>query len=236
MSVIRNTNTKIILRLPDKSDRELVGYAAGLDEDQIEELSKLKRGVAAVYQNDWVEPVLVQVNKCTIPEIIYDCSEEVKKTDYNSVRTQIVKLLIQGRVSEKYTISLDEIEKGLDSLGLSTLNYEFVEEQIIEFKEKGELSIWKDDNFRKLSRRITDILGVRAKVENIVVTAMDNEELTEKLGRVVELCINSPSEPLKIALSQCFMKDMSTQQEEREMREKIYLNWFKSVVERSRGL
>ncbi|MSR92014.1 ATP-binding protein [Inconstantimicrobium porci] len=236
MSVIRNTNTKIILRLPDKSDRELVGYAAGLDEDQIEELSKLKRGVAAVYQNDWVEPVLVQVNKCTIPEIIYDCSEEVKKTDYNSVRTQIVKLLIQGRVSEKYTILLEEIEKGLDSLGLSTLNYEFVEEQIIEFKEKGELSIWKDDNFRKLSRRITDILGVRAKVENIVVTAMDNEELTEKLGRVVELCINSPSEPLKIALSQCFMKDMSTQQEEREMREKIYLNWFKSVVERSRGL
>ena len=65
---------------------------------------------------------------------------------------------------------------------------------------------------------------------------MDNEELTEKLGRVVELCINSPSEPLKIALSQCFMKDMSTQQEEREMREKIYLNWIKSVVERSRGL
>ena len=32
------------------------------------------------------------------------------------------------------------------------------------------------------------------------------------------------------------MKDMSTQQEEREMREKIYLNWIKSVVERSRGL
>ena len=142
MSVIRNTNTKIILRLPDKSDRELVGYAAGLDEDQIEELSKLKRGVAAVYQNDWVEPVLVQVNKCTIPEIISDCSEEVKKTDYNSVRTQIVKLLIQGRVSED-TISLDEIEKGLDSLGLSTLNYEFVEEQIIEFKEKGELVFGK---------------------------------------------------------------------------------------------
>lgn len=50
------------------------------------------------------------------------------------------------------------------------------------------------------------------------------------------MCIDSPSEPLKIALSQCFMKDMSTQQEEREMREKIYLNWFKSVVERSRGL
>ena len=28
MSVIRNTNTKIILRLPDQADRELVGRAA----------------------------------------------------------------------------------------------------------------------------------------------------------------------------------------------------------------
>ena len=63
MSVIRNTNTKILLRLPDRSDRELVGYAASLNGAQVDELSKLKRGVAAVYQNDWVEPVLVQIEK-----------------------------------------------------------------------------------------------------------------------------------------------------------------------------
>lgn len=58
LSVIRNTNTKIILRLPDESDRMLVGRAASLNDDQIEELAKLSLGVAAVYQNDWLEPVL----------------------------------------------------------------------------------------------------------------------------------------------------------------------------------
>jgi DNA helicase HerA-like ATPase len=62
MSVIRNTNTKIILRLPDKGDRELVGKAANLNDDQIDELAKLPCGVAAVYQNDWIQPVLCQVN------------------------------------------------------------------------------------------------------------------------------------------------------------------------------
>lgn len=62
MSVIRNTNTKIIMRLPDKSDRELVGKAAGLNDVQIEELAKLQKGVAAVYQNEWIEPVLCKVN------------------------------------------------------------------------------------------------------------------------------------------------------------------------------
>lgn len=61
MAVIRNTNTKVIMRLPDLSDRELVGKAAGLNDDQIIELSKLPLGVAAVYQNDWIEPVLCKV-------------------------------------------------------------------------------------------------------------------------------------------------------------------------------
>ena len=61
MSVIRNTNTKIILRLPDYSDRELVGKASNLNEDQITELAKMPCGVAAVYQNEWIQPVLCKV-------------------------------------------------------------------------------------------------------------------------------------------------------------------------------
>ena len=62
LSVIRNTNTKMILRLPDLSDRELAGRAAGLNEEQILELSRLKTFVAAVYQNDWLEPVLCRID------------------------------------------------------------------------------------------------------------------------------------------------------------------------------
>ena len=45
LSVIRNTNTKIILRLPDRQDRELVGFSASLKENQISELAKLKKGL-----------------------------------------------------------------------------------------------------------------------------------------------------------------------------------------------
>ncbi|QAB14615.1 ATP-binding protein [Hydrogenovibrio thermophilus] len=59
-SVIRNTNTKIILRLPDFGDRNLVGKAAFLNDEQINELARLKTGCAAVYQNNWLEPVLCQ--------------------------------------------------------------------------------------------------------------------------------------------------------------------------------
>ena len=68
MSVIRNTNTKIILRLPDEEDRKLVGKSAALKEAQIDELSKLPLGVAAVYQNEWPEAVLCKIEAYPMPE------------------------------------------------------------------------------------------------------------------------------------------------------------------------
>lgn len=71
-AAIRNTNTKIVLRLPESNDRELSGKSMALEDDQINELSKLSTGVAAVYQNDWQEAVL-----CKIPEFVTD--ENVKR-------------------------------------------------------------------------------------------------------------------------------------------------------------
>lgn len=59
MPVTRNTSTKTILRLPDKGSRKLVGCSASLNGEQTDELSELKKGVAVVYQNGWVEPTLV---------------------------------------------------------------------------------------------------------------------------------------------------------------------------------
>lgn len=87
MSVIRNTNTKIIMRLPDKTDRELVGYAANLNDDQIIEIAKLPRGVAAVYQNDWVQPILCKVDRAdeSCGKFIYtykDTEEEKNDIDF----------------------------------------------------------------------------------------------------------------------------------------------------------
>lgn len=62
-AVIRNTNTKIVLRLPDESDRRLVGTSLALNDEQITELARLPKGVAAVYQNDWVEAVLCKFER-----------------------------------------------------------------------------------------------------------------------------------------------------------------------------
>ncbi len=62
-AVIRNTNTKLVFRLPDETDCERVGKSIALKPEQIRELAKLPAFVAAVYQNDWVEAVLCKSEK-----------------------------------------------------------------------------------------------------------------------------------------------------------------------------
>lgn len=76
ISAIRNTNTKIIMRLPDEDDRMLAGKAAALKDEQIDEIAKLPKGVAVVYQNDWLEAVLCKVDKFDGEEKLYNYTPE----------------------------------------------------------------------------------------------------------------------------------------------------------------
>lgn len=62
ISAIRNTNTKILMRLPDEADRLLAGKSAALTDEQVDEMARLPRGVAVVYQNEWLEAVLCKVS------------------------------------------------------------------------------------------------------------------------------------------------------------------------------
>ncbi|ASM37015.1 ATP-binding protein [Campylobacter sputorum] len=95
MSVIRNTNTKIIMRTPDFSDRELVGRAAGLSDDQIVDVAKLPKGVAVVYQNNWIEAVLCKVDKSCIREEKYSFSGLFIADGNNNIsKARLVKILL----------------------------------------------------------------------------------------------------------------------------------------------
>lgn len=61
-SAVRNTNTKVLMRLPDAEDCEVSGKSAGLNDEQIAEISKLEKGVAVLRQDDWREAVLCKID------------------------------------------------------------------------------------------------------------------------------------------------------------------------------
>ena len=113
MSVIRNTNTKIVLRLPAFEDRQQVGKAMGLNDLQIAELSRLPTGVAAVYQNDWLSSVLVQMPYHKVDEKPYDYTppspEELIRSDE--------KLLLNALMHKNgVEVMVDKLEGKVDDI------------------------------------------------------------------------------------------------------------------------
>lgn len=94
-SVIRNTNTKIILRLPDKDDRNLVGKAAALDDEQIEELGNLERGVAAIYQSGWEEAVLCKINKFTAEKPMLEAMSDSWQDEDMLAKQKFIRQILQ---------------------------------------------------------------------------------------------------------------------------------------------
>jgi DNA helicase HerA-like ATPase len=117
MSVIRNTNTKIILRLPDESDRILVGKSAGLNDDQIGELSKLQCGVAAVYQNDWIEPVLCKVDYFKTPNVPYSPKPSIVNAcndkALNELKEKIILYLLSNVLGKKVDENIDNLKDSI---------------------------------------------------------------------------------------------------------------------------
>lgn len=95
ISAIKNTNTKIVMRLPEASDCEAVGRSIGLNDRQIAELSRLDQGVAAIFQNDWLEAVLTKVDRCSDR-----CKIEAPVQNDPSAEKEILYLLMEELVNQ----------------------------------------------------------------------------------------------------------------------------------------
>lgn len=119
MSVIRNTNTKAIMHLPDLTDRELVGRAAGLTDSQIVELAKIPTGVAAVYQNKWVEAVLCKIDKYNIEPKEY--KYQYKKVGNSQLCTaKVIEYLLSNLKNREVWSDIEKIKRFLVGADISS--------------------------------------------------------------------------------------------------------------------
>lgn len=124
---IKNTNTKIIMSLPDGDDRRIVGKSVGLNDFQIEEISMLPTGVGIVFQNNWSAAVLCKMpyqeeqlqiidissdNSSKDDNLYFNLIDLYKSTSYNeNLKEQLMSLLVGSRVSSslKYDILISDI-------------------------------------------------------------------------------------------------------------------------------
>ncbi|MBN6077487.1 ATP-binding protein [Aggregatibacter actinomycetemcomitans] len=124
ISAIRNTNTKIIMRLPDEADRRLAGKASGATDEQLEEIAKLPKGVAVVYQNDWLEPVLCKIHHFGSEEKPYEYEPKESPQAVKKVFHQNMADLLFSQKTNK-RLDFADISRSIEQskLGVEYKNY-----------------------------------------------------------------------------------------------------------------
>ncbi|WP_373079051.1 ATP-binding protein [Fusobacterium varium] len=230
ISAIKNTNTKITMRLPEENDRRIAGKSAALKDEQLDEIVKLPKGVAVVYQNDWLEPILCKVNKFSEAEKKYVYDEiENNFTSEEWVKTELLKLLVKGRVNENVDIDIEKMRREINYANFSSKNKLYIYQLLEEYEKTAKLLIWKDENFKQLSTLVTEILECRLSVESIILKSNDFNELNIELKELIDKKIENISNEIYLTISQCLMKECS---EKNSDNLKIYVAWYDNVKRR----
>lgn len=233
LSAIRNTNTKIIMRLPDETDRRTAGKSAALKDDQLDEIAKLPKGVAVVYQNDWLEPVLCKVGKYSGNQAPYTYANatDTPATQCHDTwfKSELLKLLVKGRVDETIEIDIERLKQTVSFVNLSTKNKIGIHRLLSEYGKTQKLTLWNTENFAALSELATELIGCKSHVTRMAMDSNHFEELSVSLELLIHKQIQNLSDEVCLALSQCLMKSFSLENPENVQ---IYAAWRESVRER----
>lgn len=184
-SAIRNTNTKIIMRLPDAADRVLVGASAGLNEEQLNEISKLETGVAVVYQNNWLEPVLCQVQPFDASKKFnysYDVKNALRESRRNS--SYIINALLSNNIDKDVFVEIIETNTKLSGMH----RFQLVEE----VTNNIPLTILQPGNEADLGETINSFVPVN-EILPFAQTASTIEEFNSRFQKALAIYVESSS-------------------------------------------
>ena len=191
ISAIKNTNTKIILRTPEANDREAVGRSMGLTEEQVNEIAKLPSGVAVVYQNDWVKPVLTMIDKAAVKEKKYIYNSGVKIQTTKEARSNLVKMLMQPWFGGE-PVEMSVLDAALKVLSLTRKEQRIIREVMDDYELLGGQLIWEEEQIPQLGKLVRAVLGINDKVIAGLGSAEDLRELiSSRLWRMSDNKIQS---------------------------------------------
>lgn len=178
IAAIKNTNTKIVLRTPEANDRDAIGRSIGLTADQVNEIAKLPGGVAVVYQNDWVAPVLTMIDKANVKEQPYEAENKTTIRTVNTARILVLRMLMQPWIG-KGKIGEQDLRDSLKVLDMSRENKRKIAMLIEEYSLYNGMLIWKKADLPKLQRLVQAVIGLKDKDFLKLETSEDLEVLVK---------------------------------------------------------
>lgn len=162
IAAIKNTNTKIVLRTPEANDREAIGRSMGLTSNQVNEIAKLPSGVAVVYQNDWVNPVLTMVDKADVKEdrYVYDSPILIKSS--RDSRAEIIRAIMEPWMPGDM-IEFSELARALNCLEVSRANRKLLSVMLCTYRDHNGHILWSENSLLVLKQLLFDILNISQK-------------------------------------------------------------------------
>ena len=187
-AAIKNTNTKIVMRLPDEDDRKVSGKAAGMNDKQIDEIAKLPTGVAVVYQNDWVSPVLCKIDRMENSRVIFnEQKDSILELNSENDINYIIEFLLAGQTANtQKAFDIIQIEKSVRAFNMPSKVRMALLDTIEEYKKNNHISLWNSVSIYDLSSLLTDLLGIRKEFEKCVRQYCQSKELNKKLTDLVK--------------------------------------------------
>ena len=187
-AAIKNTNTKIVMRLPDEDDRKVSGKAAGMNDKQIDEIAKLPTGVAVVYQNDWVSPVLCKIDRMENSRVIFnEQKDSILELNSENDINYIIEFLLAGQTENtQKAFDIIQIKKSVRAFNMPSKVRMALLDTIEEYKKNNHISLWNSVSIYDLSSLLTDLLGIRKEFEKCVRQYCQSKELNKKLTDLVK--------------------------------------------------
>ena len=128
-SAIRNTNTKIVMNLPDGEDCLIAGRAMSLTKDkQISKLSRLATGEAVVWQRGWNEAVLALIDEMSERNPLRACNNISSVVEFQRV---LPSSLFMKRFVKNEALS-DEEQKSLQDEIVRAMVPSYVKSELLD--------------------------------------------------------------------------------------------------------
>lgn len=215
ISAIRNTNTKILMRLPDEADRLLAGKSAALTEEQIDEMARLPRGVAVVYQNEWLEAVLCKVSRFPGQESLYQYrAMPTNAMSEMTFRFNLLTHLLSGYNQVKSDTNEEQLAEALFRSNLPAA----MKFRLIQYLHTGITDLF----FRDFAFLVPHILDCNHQLESVICDAKNVEQIHSRLQMLVLDKFNSASQEQVIMIIQPLLRSLVPKG---EIYIKIYSEW-----------
>lgn len=198
------------MRLPEEHDRRIAGKSAALNDKQIDEIARLPQGVAVIYQNDWIEPVLCKVDKFEGKEEDFlesSTEEELEKEKHET--SVLINFVAHNRIDDADKISYIEISHAISSCNCSVRVRTLLTALLREYKAKRSIYIWDDKRFAEQSQLIRDILCLEEAVDNSRKMSYNIDSFSCRLNTLIAQKISNVTDQILLTLSHFLVKAYS---------------------------